>query len=54
MGFTEVEILNALRLIAGMLRAIELRDCPEGLAGYEVLINIATKCILRAQFPAVW
>ena len=51
LGYTEVEImLCALRLHAVVLRAVEVRDCPEELAGREVLINIAVPCTLKAQF----
>ena len=50
LGYTEVEILCALRLDDVALRTIEVRDCPEELAGREVLINMAVPCILNEQF----
>ena len=50
LSYTEVEILCTLRLPAVVLRAVEVRDCPEELAGSEVLINIAVPCILKAPF----
>ena len=49
-SYTEVKILCALRLPVVVPRAVEVRDCPEELAGHEVLINIAVPCILKAQF----
>ena len=33
-----------------VLWAVEVHDCPEELAGREVLINIAVPCFLKAQF----
>ena len=50
LGYTEVEILCALRLDTVVLRTVEVRDCPEELAGREVLINMAVPCIRNAQF----
>ena len=50
LGYTEVESLCALRLDAVVLRTVKVRDCPEELAGHEVLINMAVPCILKAQF----
>ena len=50
LGFTEVDILCALSLYAVVLRAVEVRDYHEELAGREVLINAAVPCILKAQF----
>ena len=50
LGYTEVEILCALRLDVVVLRTVEVRDCPEELAGHKVLINMAVPCILKAQF----
>ena len=49
-GYTEVDILCALSLHAVVLRAVEVRDCHEELAGREVLINAAVPCVLKAQF----
>ena len=50
LGYTEVEILCALRLDAVVLRTVEVRDFPGELAGRQVLINMAVPCILKAQF----
>ena len=50
LGYTEVEILCALRLDAVVLRTVEVHDCPEELAGHKILINMAVPCILKAQF----
>ena len=49
-GLHKREILCALRLDAVILRTVEVRYCPQELAGREVLINIAVPCILKAQF----
>ena len=50
LGYTEVDILCALSLHGVVMRAVEVRDCHEELAGREVLINAAVPCILNAQF----
>ena len=40
LGYTEVEILCAMRLDV-VLWSVKVRDCPDELAGREVLINMA-------------
>ena len=52
-GLHRREILCALRLDAVILRTVELRYCPEELAGREVLINIAVPCILKVNWSPV-
>ena len=56
LGYTEVEILCALRLYVVILRTVEVRDCSEELAGHKVLINMAVPCILipEGTVPALW